>query len=82
MAMDNYHLVLQQEGHGYRHYLDDREVYPGTMLELQVGTDWVLGRFQWNFDHETRPYLVIDADRDDTISLSEHSILRWPKNQG
>jgi hypothetical protein len=77
--MDDFHLVLQKEGSGYHYYLDGQEVRPGELLELQIDSDWVLGRYEWCFHPETRPYLVIDKDKDDSVTLTEHSLLRWPK---
>ena len=77
--MDDFHLALRQEGGGYHHYLDGRAVHSGDQLELNIDGKWVLGRYEWSFHTETRPYLVVDSNTDDTITLSEHSLLRWPK---
>ena len=77
--MDDFHLELRQEGSGYHHYLDGRAIRSGDLLELQIDADWVLGCYEWCFSLDTRPYLVIDRDKDDTVTLNERSLLRWPR---
>ena len=77
--MDDYHLDLQEEGNSYRHYLNGQKVHPGDTLELQIDGNWMPGRYEWCFMPNVNPYLVLDADKDDSISLSQRSMLRWPR---
>ena len=76
--MDDFHLDLQQEGDGYRYYVDGQKLHPGDILELQIGSDWIVGRYEWCFKPDVRPYLIIDREKDDTVTLDDHCVVRLP----
>jgi hypothetical protein len=72
-------LELRHEGpSGYRHYLNGRAVHAGTLLELLTDSGWLLGRYEWSFRRERSPYLVINDECSQAISIDTDAILRWP----
>ena len=64
---------------GYRHYLEGRAVHAGSLLEVLTRGGWVLGRYEWSFHPERRPYLVTNAETDEAILLNSESLLRCPE---
>jgi hypothetical protein len=71
-------LELRSEESGYRHYLAGQAVRAGTILELQTDSGWITGRYEWSYNPDSKPYLVVDSDTDRAVGLGPDSRLRWP----
>jgi len=56
-------LELRQDAGGLRHFLDDEPVHAGDLVELRFsGGPGLPGRYEWSFDREERPGLVVSLE--------------------
>ena len=69
-----------QEHTGPRHVLGGRAVHPGAALEVRMdGPRWVRGTYQWSFDPDDDPCLVVDELwGPHVLRLDADDLLRWP----
>lgn len=70
-------LELRREPSGLRHYLNEKPVHAGSLIE--VFTDvrgWTLARYEWSFSSSRPPIACIDYDR--AIVIREMTPARWP----
>jgi hypothetical protein len=68
-----------------RHYLDDKVVHSGEMLELAVsGGVWIPGRYEWGFDVRKQPSFRFTLGCGDIVvcRLPPSAELRWPNDGG
>lgn len=68
--------LIDQGAAGLRHILDGLEVHAGDVLELQTGTGWRLGRYEWTFRRSDLPVLYWDDQRG--VVIRDGDELRWP----
>lgn len=61
--------------HEMRHYLADRPVHCGDILELHVGGDWIIGRYEWTGKIDERPTFDYDGG---IMRIDDECLVRWP----
>lgn len=73
---DSY-LELRREPSGLRHYLDEKPVRAGTLIEIFTeARGWTLARYEWSFQADQSPIGCIDEDR--AITVDDETPARWP----
>lgn len=71
------HLELRREPSGLRHYLDEKPVRAGTLIEIFTeARGWTLGRYEWSFQADRSPIACIDEDS--AITIDDETPARWP----
>ena len=61
--------------HETRHYLADRPVHCGDMLELYLDGQWVVGRYEWTGKPEELPTFEYDGG---VRRIDAECLVRWP----
>jgi hypothetical protein len=74
--MEGHQLELRREESGLRHYVDNQAVRGGSFLEMLTGDGWVTGRYEWTFNADSKPFLMVSDDQ--LITLDSDAQLRWP----
>lgn len=62
--------------HETRHYLADRPVHCGDILELYVDGDWVTGRYEWTGRTDDLPTFEYNGG---AKRIDAECLVRWPE---
>ncbi len=70
-------IVLCEEPSGPRHYLDEKPIHAGSLIEVfSEAHGWRLARYEWSFVRARPPIACIDEDY--AISINDRTPARWP----
>jgi hypothetical protein len=78
-------LSLKKDAGGWRHYIDDKPVYCGSMIEVRIRGEWVSGRYEMDYSPHVapRPLAMLYVDRDrEPIHLEDFTEARFPAKYG
>lgn len=71
-------LELRQDESGPRHYLGDKPVHCGTVLEFRRGQHWYEGRYECSGPISDFGAYIIGGGDSTCFGLDDIAELRWP----
>lgn len=78
-------LTLKKDGGGWRHHIDDKPVYCGSLIEARIAGEWVKGRYETDdlSPEAPRPnaFLYSSGGRS-PITVKEGTEARFPEKEG
>lgn len=72
-------LEIRLDVGGLRHYLCGEPIHAGDQLSIRLGDGtWVVGRYEWSYLEDDLPFVVLDSETDEAVSLRTETHCRWP----
>jgi hypothetical protein len=76
---EGYPLELRRERSGSYHYLADRRLQGGDLLEIWLPeTGWTRARYEGSYPLKRQPWIYFDEQRSSVVATDEHCF-RWPE---